>query len=67
MRPKTLWQGNANDHTINPLIEAARACGVREADWDFEWGDGGRVTFYFAAEDLLTQFRSPLFLAGISN
>lgn len=46
----------ANDKSIGSYLLAARAVGIEEVDWVYEWKDGGRVAFIFTSDELKQRF-----------
>lgn len=54
----------ANDRTIKIYSRVARLLGEEEADWRYEWRDGGGIVFLFRSPELRDHFDSvlPLFM-----
>lgn len=54
----------ATERTIKIYLRVAALLGHEEADWKYEWKDGGRVMFLFRTPELRDHFDSvlPLFM-----
>ena len=46
-----------SDATIGDFIRMAHHFGIEEANWNYQWLDGGRIAFSFDTEDRYNAFR----------